>query len=779
MAIDKKKGFAFSLFALFFSFILFSFSYIILADEDYTKVDSFKKFRVVSIDNELLYFKEVYLQNSLKFSLYNSLDVLLDEAKTSYDPNLNYTRLNGLIKEAMINGTFDSVPQAQMENRTISYFFEEYRDDFEDNYFAQINMSIDEINIFEKEPYYLSLQALVSYNITTVDNISSWNFRENIVVSIPLFDLDEPEFIVQDYQGKDIKIRPAELQFPISSWDLETVNETIANYYTLVFVEPTYHYTIGNSFLKRYLNYSQGSYEDVIGFWSFDHDLDEGELFDSSQNNPDGYYYGNTILLYSFDNNTISGSSVEDRTSYSNDGSFEGVQIFTDCIFDGCIEFDGTDDSLSFDLDSGYFEENFSISFWMKPEPASGLGRIIRHHDAVGFDVYVLDDVLYLSQDETNTISVPYEASQWHQVGVSINDSGAFLYLDGILENQTSRILSNPTRDNIIMGSHNDGSEFYDGLLDEVSIYSRALSSSEMSRIFNQKRALLIDYMDSLYGEGIYFDGVDDFINTTNSTGMPDEFAIEVWFKRDMSSEDGKIYGLVDKRNKGNEWSFFINSGNELIFRGYDGIDDAFLVETDNNTLSIERGVWYHAVAMKNSTDVSLYVNGELQAQSAVLGPLNDFNSELVIGRETGVFDDNRTFHGIIDEVKVYNKTLDAEEIIMNYYNYASIAKGCCNYLTLINPNDLGYDDPAYDENISYSSKVFYDHHFRDIDRSNITIFGPTNLTSDDVSEPYYNLRFDMCVMSAMNIFDFDSDSEIVLGEIGDECYQLIREGIY
>ncbi len=74
-------------------------------------------------------------------------------------------------------------------------------------------------------------------------------------------------------------------------------------------------------------------------------------------------------------------------------------------------------------------------------------------------------------------------ANAWHHLAGTFDGSAVAIYLDGVLQGSTAyagAIASRPANP-LWLGS--DGSHFYKGLLDDVRVYSRALSSVEIGQI--------------------------------------------------------------------------------------------------------------------------------------------------------------------------------------------------------------------------------------------------------------------------------------------------------
>jgi len=214
--------------------------------------------------------------------------------------------------------------------------------------------------------------------------------------------------------------------------------------------------------------------------------------------------------------------------------------------------------------------------------------------------------------------------------------------------------------------------------------------------------------------------------------------------------------------------TFFFNENNNLEA----GIN---LADVNNPLSNFSINEWQHFVLISNGNEVKLYRNSKLQNISSINLSLINFNSLQFSSNVSSMY-----YKGLIDEVKIYNKTLTEEEITQNYYNFASKGKGCCNYITLINPNLMGFNDSVnYNKNVSYNSKLFFDYYNKNIDY-NLTLWNLSNLSSQQTDKEYYNFMLDDCMIQAFNVFSFDYNIETVkFGLYNDSCYSYVREGIY
>ena len=164
------------------------------------------------------------------------------------------------------------------------------------------------------------------------------------------------------------------------------------------------------------------------------------------------------------------------------------------------------------------------------------------------------------------------------------------------------------------------------------------------------------------YGAALQFDGVNDYVNCGNDASLnPTEaVTVETWIKLDVAAAgESSFIPLIfrnsayllraEGKSNGNKFSFFIYAGSNWELGAYSNFQPTF-------------GVWYHVVGTYDRQHVKIYVNGKLKRSSARTGamPLNEYNT--VVG-----FWNHKYFPGLIDEVRIYNRALSAEEVKIHY----------------------------------------------------------------------------------------------------------------
>jgi PGF-CTERM protein/uncharacterized repeat protein (TIGR01451 family) len=173
-------------------------------------------------------------------------------------------------------------------------------------------------------------------------------------------------------------------------------------------------------------------------------------------------------------------------------------------------------------------------------------------------------------------------------------------------------------------------------------------------------------WVEGKFGQALSFDGVNDYVEVPDSpelSGGGKSLTVEAWVKpesvsahvvigkyRDISSKD---WGINILRNK-------LHFQYEFKGNNY----DSFYGNSNLNT-----NVWYHVAFVYSYTDktIILYLNGMNDGMRTLPTDLPDTDTPVQIGRVGGSYGNVNLFKGLIDEIKIYNRALSAEEIKSNY----------------------------------------------------------------------------------------------------------------
>ena len=161
--------------------------------------------------------------------------------------------------------------------------------------------------------------------------------------------------------------------------------------------------------------------------------------------------------------------------------------------FGGALEFDGVNDWVTVQ-DAAALDIRYGITLeaWVNPRSLHGWNTIVlkESDDGLAYALYANDDVprpagyVNVAGYDRSVAGVePVPLNEWTHVAMTYDGLMMRLYVNGVQVSRrplTGRILS--TDEALRIGGNSVWGEFFDGWIDEVRIYSRALSAMEIRR---------------------------------------------------------------------------------------------------------------------------------------------------------------------------------------------------------------------------------------------------------------------------------------------------------
>ncbi|KKU57248.1 MAG: hemagglutination activity domain protein [Parcubacteria group bacterium GW2011_GWA2_47_12] len=326
-----------------------------------------------------------------------------------------------------------------------------------------------------------------------------------------------------------------------------------------------------------------------------------------------------------------------------------------------------------------------------------------------------------------DTVSNVFEVGNWYHVAVSYTfgtGSSIKMYINGV--EMPGGWVAGTGNDAPLVGNYqlwigddNANSEFH-GLIDEVRVYNRALSADEIKRLYKIGATMKINMpsntgtlKDGLVGmwtfdgndmsgntaidrsgngnngtltngpkkaigkigQALNFDGVNDEVNIPDNDTIDfntnANFTISFWVKipssnqPDTSNSDNEIiekWDQVDSRYpyviRFNNHTAGANS-NTLSVARYDGTNNPGITTTKK----YNDANWHFFVFQKAGSTLYLYADRDSpQTATDTTTGVTTNTSKLYFARRGHVTNDN-FFRGSLDEVRIYNRALSAEEI--------------------------------------------------------------------------------------------------------------------
>jgi len=388
------------------------------------------------------------------------------------------------------------------------------------------------------------------------------------------------------------------------------------------------------------------------------------------------------------------------------------------------MTFDGTDDYVNIGSLDILNPTNETISVWIKPNTLSGSSGVVMMGNSAGDRYRGMDfnagklrfgwcDGAHYRVYSTN--SVVFSTGQWtHVVAMQVSNGTPVIYINGVLQS-ISLVLQNggvdpiplPATFTTVIGR--DGayaaSEYFNGSIDEVRVYSRALSAAEVLALYKAGGAKvlaapsvggLVGYWsfnsaDMLNGvaldrsgqnnsgnlfniatstfytlgkvaQAFNFDGVNDYVKVPDSSAFDfqsGDFGISFWFK---ISTLGTTNDIFNKEN--NQWiAAVVNSSNQLQVVAATTCGTWAINISSVST--VQANTWYQGIITRSGSSFKVYLNGVQEASATISSAICKGSDSLYFGSLQSL---GRYFTGSIDEPRIYNRALSQAEVT-NLYN--------------------------------------------------------------------------------------------------------------
>lgn len=189
-------------------------------------------------------------------------------------------------------------------------------------------------------------------------------------------------------------------------------------------------------------------------------------------------------------------------------------------------------------------------------------------------------------------------------------------------------------------------------------------------------------------GTSYKFDGVNDYLNLTKPTFacIPDKnCTIAMWINTTKNSDSLYYAGNGSSAVHPFVYLYTESGTGRLQFQTRNSDNAIQLFYTTSN---VSTGTWNHVAVVMNVSSVLLYVNGLMVNQSVSTQTLlnnNNANIEIIGGFAPEVAD---VFDGLIDEIGIWNRSLNDSEIqkLYNNGNGDTLGSGLVTNITLTSP---------------------------------------------------------------------------------------------
>jgi hypothetical protein len=357
----------------------------------------------------------------------------------------------------------------------------------------------------------------------------------------------------------------------------------------------------------------------------------------------------------------------------------------------------------------------YTLELWFKGDTAQGGGgfdKIV----AGGFDNTDTWAIAITSEEIVGLVGIAGGTTSihsgvftnpgtWYHIALTSDGTNVFLYVNGVQTNGAGIGPGYvPTANFTIGGAFAGGSEI-NGVVDEVTVYNRALDGTEISAIYGSGSAgkcaqdlgcigppanliawypgdgdasdiqhandgILVgntSFVSGQVGQAFAFDGTGDYINVGDIPALRltgTEVTLQGWI-HPLSGDDGRGVHFGKTANVYNDYLLYGDS----LTQNLAGAIKAGGVETFLVTSFVPPArAWTHIALTYDGATMRVYANGSELANQAKTGNIDGTNSPFTIGGRP----DDYSSQEYIDEVEVFDRALSASEIRDAYVAGAS-----------------------------------------------------------------------------------------------------------
>jgi len=220
----------------------------------------------------------------------------------------------------------------------------------------------------------------------------------------------------------------------------------------------------------------------------------------------------------------------------TNEGTLHGASVTNDGTRGMVLSLDGIDDYVDLPT-SGMAagRSEISLTMWINPDEWLSDNTIYEEHNNNWWQFTIREDKWYTRDSSTGTsgsrnndVSLPnISTGQWSHLAFvySVNGGKKEIYLDGVKQGSSTTSIDAITssRTDVRVGWPSDGA-YYDGMIDDMRLYSKALSLTEIALLAEKTVYTLT--VNSGSGDGSY---CEDQVIDISADGAPTGYVFDKW----------------------------------------------------------------------------------------------------------------------------------------------------------------------------------------------------------------------------------------------------------
>ena len=400
----------------------------------------------------------------------------------------------------------------------------------------------------------------------------------------------------------------------------------------------------------------------------------------------------------------VDGDVAIDTTGRGNDGIIVGA-VRTTGVRGRALNFSGDSNHARLPGNmSRYVEDHFTVALWAKVTNVKSHNYLFHDNDdrpGIRLDEENRPTFSYRPNGTvapfpiaTSDDRTPLPIDEWLHVAIRWDGVTYSAHVDG------HRVFAVELPffelgNRLMVGSDGSVVRSFEGLIDEVRIYNRALAEDEIQTLAtdlvghwkfdetsgdvvvdnsgNRNDGILVNDSGSVWQrtEGAVGGGID--LKATNYVAIPDDgslslqdvMTVEAWVQV-RTSPARFVQKTASFSGNADNYSLGTNASGAFLFHIEDSNGGKDWAAT--STTVAQPGTWHHVAGVYNGQELLIYVDGILEGME-VPGPIVPYtgDADLVLGTNQFSTHRNRWWtDGLIDDVRIYRRALSGEEIALH-----------------------------------------------------------------------------------------------------------------
>lgn len=401
------------------------------------------------------------------------------------------------------------------------------------------------------------------------------------------------------------------------------------------------------------------------------------------------------VAAYGFEEG--SGARFGDASGHGNVGEISGASWVTSGKYGKALSFDGIDDWATIaDAETLQLSQAFTLEAWVNPTSLSADAAVIAKEttQASSYALYArgsTNSPAALSGTTNAAGSSALPTNTWSHLAATWDGADLKLFVNGDLQSSTTLTGALfPDGLPLRLGGHQLFEHWFAGLIDEVLIFDHARSETQIESdmttpiggpLSGPVAALGFDEgagsavadatghghsgtisgaaweSNGKYGHALSFDGIDDWVTIADAADLDftTQLTISAWVK--VTSMDGWALVVAKEDTSNVAYSLFSSNDGDQP-GGYFVSDETYVQAWGGGPIGLD--TWHHLATTYDGTTLRSYINGKLSGETPNAAAIDVTSGPLLIGGSSVT---GESLHGLIDEVRVYDRALSAREI--------------------------------------------------------------------------------------------------------------------